>query len=134
MNIFKNIFGRKKKWNTEHIEYWNDELKLDNDGYSKFQLILFTKVKTALTDQNLCFTSEITEHSHLDNKDTALKMITLTLGNLNDSKIWIYHDMAEYDLMNTHHIFEEWGYLKPDDLRDRFIYLMKTEINKLRTT
>jgi len=130
MNVFKNIFSRRKKWNAEHIEYWKDELILDNDGYSKFQLILFTKVKTELNDLNLGFTSEITEHPSLDNKDTTVKMITLTLCNLNDSKIWIYHDMAEYDLMNTHHIFEKWGYLKPVDLRDQFINLIKTEIIK----
>jgi len=42
--------------------------------------------------------------------------------------------MAEYDLMNTHHIFEEWGYLKPDDLKETLLNSMKTEIKKLRTT
>lgn len=131
MNIFKNIFGRRKEWIAEHIELWKDELKLDNEGYSKFQLFLFTKVKTELTEQNIDFTLETTEHPSLDNEDITVKLITLTLSNLKDSKIWIYHDMAEYDIKGTHHIYEEWGYLKPAELQDKFTKSFK-DILKLK--
>jgi hypothetical protein len=134
MNVFKNIFGRRKKWNKEHIEYWKDELKLRADGYSKFQSDLFSLVKSELTDLKIEFSTETTNHESLSNRSITVKMITLTLNSLTASKIWIYHDMAEYDLMQTHHIFEEWGYLKPDDLSDAFISSMKKEIKKLHTT
>jgi len=134
MNIFKNIFGRRKKWNAEHIEYWKDELKLKDDGYSQFQSDLASIVKSELIDLKIEFSSVTTNHESISDKDVTVKMITLTLNNLTDSKIWIYHDMAEYDLMNTHHIFEEWGYLKPDDLKETFVSSMKMEMKKLRTT
>jgi hypothetical protein len=134
MNVFKNIFGRRKKWNKEHIESWKDELKLKGDGYSKFQSDLASKVKSELSDLEIEFSTITTEHESLTDKNAMVKMITITLNNLTDCKIWIYHDMAEYDLMNTHHIFEEWGYLKPDDLKETLLNSMKTEIKKLRTT
>lgn len=134
MKLLKNIFGSRRKWNSEHIEYWKDELKLDNEGFSRFQSDLASRVKSELTDLQIEFTAETTSHQSLAEKNLTVKMITLTLISLTNSKVWIYHDMAEYDLMNTHHIFEEWGYLKPDDLRDTFINSMKTEIKKLSTT
>ena len=131
MNVFKNIFGRRKKWNKEHIEYWKDDLKLKDDGHSKFQSDLASRAKFELTDLKIEFSTETTNHESLSDKSVTVKMITFTLNNLTDSKIWIYHDMAEYDLMETHHIFEEWGYLKPDDLSDTFISSMKTELKNI---
>lgn len=132
MNVFKNPFGRRKKWNKDHIEYWTDKKKLRTDRYSKFQSDLFSRVKSELTSLKIEFSTETTNHESLSNNCVTVKMITLVLNNLIDSKIWIYHDMAEYDLMETHHTFEEWGYLKPDDLSDAFISSMKNEIEKLR--
>ena len=130
MNAFKNIFSSRKKWNKEHVEYWKDNLKLKDDGYSKFQSDLVSRVESELSDLKIEFSIETTSHESLFDKNLIVKMITLTLNNLSDSKIWIYHDMAEYDLLNTHHIFEEWGYLKPDDLSDTFINSIKAEIKK----
>ena len=62
MNVFKNIFGRRKKWNKEHIESWKDELKLKGDGYSKFQSDLASKVKSELSDLEIEFSTITTEH------------------------------------------------------------------------
>ncbi|ESU19857.1 hypothetical protein FEDK69T_31140 [Flavobacterium enshiense DK69] len=58
-------------------------------------------------------------------------MITLSLNDYPESKIWIYHDMAEYDLNKIHHIYEEWGYLNPNDLKERFLNSIR-EILKVK--
>lgn len=120
-NLFLNILksSKRKKWNENHISYWKKELILNDSGYSFFQNKLFKKLENILTDFGISFVTKITEHKDLEDENKIVKMITLTLDE--NSKFWIYHDMAEFDFKKKHQIYEEWGYLKPNDLINEYI-------------
>jgi hypothetical protein len=118
--MFKN-----KKWNIEHEQFWKAELELNNEGLSNFQKTLLIDVKYLLNSNSINYSEEVAEQSDLNDHSKIVKMFTLTLNQFKDSKFWIYHDMAEYNLDHIHHIYEEWGYLKPNDLKEKFIKTAK---------
>lgn len=110
------------KWNKDHILFWKIPLELNSDGFTGFQTGLTNAVKTLLESNQINYTEEIEEViDSLSDDYENVKLVTLTLTDHNDSKLWIYHDMAEYDINKKHHIFEEWGYLSPTDLQERYI-------------
>jgi hypothetical protein len=115
----KNLF--KNEWNETHVRLWEPYRELNNEGFSQFQIELQKLVETVLRANAIEFLVESTDEPHLNDDTITVKLITLSLTNYFDSVIWIYHDMAEYDLIKQHHIFEEWGYLSPKDLYQRFI-------------
>ena len=117
MNILKS--SKRKEWNKNHISHWKKELILNDSGYSLFQNKLLEKLENVLTDFGISYVTEITEHKDLEDGNRIVKMITLTLDE--NSKFWIYHDMGEFDLKKEHQIYEEWGYLKPSDLINKYI-------------
>lgn len=125
INRFIKIFNcsKIKEWNINHIHFWKEYLDLNNEGFSSFQNELFGEIKKVLNDYNISFVGEVTEHQDLNDKNRVVKMITLILDD--NSKFWIYHDMAEFDLRNEHEIYEKWGYLKPQNLMDRYLESMK---------
>lgn len=126
--IFWELFSssKRKEWRKKHILYWRKYLELNEDGYSLFQTELLDKLENVLTDFRISYVIEITEHKDLNDGNRIVKMIMLTLDE--DCKFWIYHDMAEFDLRNEHEIYEEWGYLKPQDLMDKYIESMKKQL------
>jgi len=117
------------KWRKEHIEYWRDDLLIRDNGFSNFQSILRNKTIEILDSASITYEESISNHLALNEKDKKVKMIALKLDN--ESEVWIYHDMAEYDIGGTHHIYEEWGYLKPAELQDEFTKSFK-DILKLK--
>ncbi len=125
INRFIKIFNcsKSKEWNKNHIHFWKEYIDLNNEGFSSFQNELFGEIKKVLNDYNISFVGEVTEHQDLNDKNRVVKMITLILDD--NSKFWIYHDMAEFDLRNEHEIYEKWGYLKPQNLMDRYLESMK---------
>ncbi len=109
------------KWNKNHIALWKIPLEINANGFSNFQSNLLNVTKNFLESNEIKYSEEIT--THIDNVDEnkIVKLITLTLTDFLNSKLWIYHDMADYDINKKHHIFEEWGYLSPIDLQEKFI-------------
>lgn len=120
-NLLRNMLksSKGKNWNADHILNWEKYLELNDSGFSNFQNELFSKLKILLADFSIPFETEITEHLDLNDKNKIVKMITLTLGE--NSKFWIYHDMADLEIKNQHEIYEEWGYLKPEDLINKYL-------------
>ena len=110
-----------KKWNIEHEQFWKSELEMNNDGLSNFQYGLLNEIKYILDSNSITYKEENSKHIDINDDSKIVKMITITLNQPKESKFWIYHDMAEYELDNIHHIYEEWGYLKPNDLKERFL-------------
>jgi hypothetical protein len=127
-NIFWKLFSstKREEWNKNHILYCSKYLELNDNGYSLFQTKLLDELENVLTDFRISYVTEITEHRDLNDKYKDVKMITLTLDD--NSKFWIYHDMAEFDLRNEHQIYEEWGYLKPQDLMDKYLDSVKDRL------
>ena len=119
-----NMFNRN--WNRNHEEFWKSSLELNKDGLSYFQAELTEKIKKVLNSLSITFKEKITEHSDINNRDRIVKMITITFLENPKSKLWVYNDMAEYEINQIHHIFEEWGYLSPTELQKRFL----TELNE----
>lgn len=115
----KSIF--KSSWNTEHKKLWKISLELTNEGFSNFQTELNNKIKQLLNTNSIKFTENITDHTDLNDNSKKVKLIELSLNNFTESKLWIYHDMAEFDINKKHHIYEEWGYLKPEELQKIFV-------------
>ena len=109
------------KWKENHLSYWNPQLELKSDGFSGFQSELIKQVKDLLNSNSIKYIENVSQHRDLDDKDRVVKMVTLTLTDFLESSLWIYHDMAEYDLNKSHHIYEEWGYLSPIELQDKYI-------------
>ena len=130
-NIFKKIFNssKRKEWNENHIIHWEKSLELDDSGFSFFQNELLSKLEKVLIDCGIEYVTEIAEHKDLNDKNRIVKMITLILDE--NSKFWIYHDMADFNIKNEHQIYEEWGYLKPEDLINRYLKSTK-ELLKLK--
>jgi hypothetical protein len=117
-------------WNKDHIEFWKDDLIIKDNGFSSFQSTLFSQTKEILDSISISFQEIITKYiDDLNEEDKEVKLITLKLDN--GSEVWIYNDMAEYDISGLHHIYEEWGYLKPKDLQLNFLNSIK-EILKLK--
>lgn len=110
-----------KKWNIEHEQFWKSELEMNNDGVSNFQYRLLNEIKYILDSNSITYKEENSKHIDINDDSKIVKMITITLNQPKESKFWIYHDMAEYELDNIHHLYEEWGYLKPNDLKERFL-------------
>jgi hypothetical protein len=121
---------KRKEWNENHKLNWKSSLKYDKSGFSIFQNELLGKLENVLENFGISSVKEITEHKSLDNENIIVKMITLTLDE--NSKFWIYHDMAELDLVKEHQIYEEWGYLKPEDLINEFIKSTMKLIRKIK--
>jgi|TARA_B110000211_G_C13852463_1_gene452822 inhibitor of KinA sporulation pathway (predicted exonuclease) len=130
-NLFRKIFKStsRKEWNGNHILYWRKPLELNNFGFSVFQNKLLNEIEIVLKDSGISYETEITEHKDLEDKNRIVKMIKLTLNE--KSKFWIYHNMAELDLKGKHEIYEEWGYLKPEDLIKKYLKSTK-ELLKLK--
>ena len=130
-NILYKLFSssKQKEWNKNHILYWGKSLELDDSGFSVFQNELIGKLKQVLNDNNISFVSEVTEHSDLNDKNKIVKMILLTLDE--NSKFWVYHDMADFIIKNESQIYEEWGYLKPEDLINEYLKSAK-ELLKIK--
>lgn len=112
-------FKKNREWIKNHILYWIKSLELDDYGFSFFQIELRNKLEKILNDNAISFTTEITDHADLNDRNRAVKIICLTL---NESSIfWIYHDMADFMINNEIEIYEEWGYLKPEDLIEKYL-------------
>src|SRR5690606_36042804 len=107
-------FKKNKEWRKNHILYWKKPLELNDSGFSFFQIELQNKLEKILNDNNILFTTEIINHADLNDRNRAVKMTSFILNE--NSKFWIYQDMAELDIYGKHEIYEEWGYLKPKDL------------------
>jgi hypothetical protein len=124
-NSLRNIFisSKQREWRKNHVIYWQNFLELNNSGFSLFQIELRDKLIHILSNNTISYVTEIVEHRDLNDESRIVKMITLTSDD--NLKFWIYHDMAELEIDNKHEIYEEWGYLKPQDLIDR--YLKSTE-------
>ena len=123
----KSIF--KSSWNTEHKKFWKISLELNNEGFSNFQTELNNKITQLLNTNSIKFTENITEHADVNDNSKKVKLIELSLNDFTESKLWIYHDMAEYDINKKHHIYEEWGYLKPEELQKVFVENMCDVLN-----
>ena len=120
-----------RNWNRNHEESQKTPLELNSEGFSNFQAELLNKIKELLHSNSIKFTVENTEHIDLNNSDRKVKMITIHLNDLPESQIWIYNDMAEYEINKIHHIYEEWGYLTPVELQEKYIENIK-EILKIK--
>ena len=110
-----------KKWNENHRLNWKSELELKNDGYSGFQLKFMKELKILFDLNSIEYVEEVSKHIDLFDSNKIVKMIVITLKNYPESQLWIYHDMAEYDITKNHAIFEEWGYISPVELREKFV-------------
>ncbi|WP_417940370.1 hypothetical protein [Flavobacterium sp. RS13.1] len=120
-----------RNWNRNHEESWKTPLELNNEGLSNFQAELLKKIKELLYSNSIKFIVKNTEHIDLNNSDRKVKMITILLTDLKESQIWIYNDMAEYEINKIHHIYEEWGYLTPIELQEKYIKNIR-EILKIK--
>ena len=110
-----------RKWNENHQLNWNKELELESHGYSGFQLQLMKELKILFDSNSIEYVEEVSEYNDLSDRNKIVKMIVLKLKNYSESQLWIYPDMAEYDVIKKHAIFEEWGYISPIQLREKFI-------------
>lgn len=129
-NLLTKIFksSKRKEWNENHILNWTKPLELNDSGFSGFQSELVYKLKNVLADFGISFEIEISEHDDLNDESRIVKMITLTSDG--NSKFWIYNDMAELEIEKKHEIYEEWGYLKPEDLISEYIKSVKKLLNR----
>ena len=120
-NLLTKIFksSKRKEWNENHILNWKKPLELNDSGFSGFQNELVSKLKNVLSDCGISYETEITEHPELIDENRIVKMITLTSDG--NSKFWIYHNMADLEIKKQHEIYEEWGYLKPEDLINEYL-------------
>jgi len=107
--------------NKRHDENWKTQLELNSDGFSNFQVELIEKVKEILNSNSIRFSEEISENQDLDNYDRKVKMVTLILNDFQESKIWIYHNMSDYEINKIHHVYEEYGYETPEELHKEFV-------------
>ncbi len=115
------LFGNKE-WNDAHVLHWSKYLELDVSGFSVFQKELSSKLQDLLANFEIAYQTELSEHFDGNEGDRMVKILLITSGQ--NLKCWIYHDMADLEINKQHKVFEEWGYLKPDDLiRD---YLKET--------
>ena len=130
-NLFTKIFksSKRKEWNENHILNWKNSLELNDSGFSVFQKELVSKLESVLADCGISYETEIMGHTDLSDENRIVKMITLTSDG--NSKFWIYHDMAELKIKKQHEIYEEWGYLKPEDLINDYLKSTK-ELLKLK--
>jgi len=117
MNLFNS--KKRKEWNENHILNWSKPLEFNKSGFSNFQNELLTKLSIVLSELKLSFETEITEHSDLNNENIKVKLLKLNLNE--NSRFWIYHDMAELEINSKHEIYEEWGYLKPEKLISEYL-------------
>ena len=125
-NIFKST--KRKEWNENHIFHWKKYLELDDSGFSLFQNELVSKLKSILKVCGNSYETEITEHYDLNDADRIVKMIKLTLDE--NSKFWIYHNMADFTIESENQVYEEWGYLKPEDLINEYLKSAKELLNR----
>jgi hypothetical protein len=121
---FLNLFKQRKIWKENHIFFWQNFLEFDSFGFSVFQNELLHKIEQLLTNQNVTYSKEITKHQDTNDTDKNVKLIHIKTDI--DSTFWIYHDMAEFSIKGNHQMFEEWGYLKPQDLITNFMNSIKT--------
>ena len=119
------------KWNENHQLNWNSELEFKKDGYSGFQLQFMIELKILFDLNSIEYVEKVSENIDLLDSNKVVKMIVLTLKDYSESQIWIYHDMAEYDITKKHAIFEEWGYISPVELREKFINSLR-EVLKIK--
>ena len=112
-----------KDWNRKHILFWKDSLIIQTDGYSLFQTNLLDMVKELFDSNSIVYNTSVSYGPDLNNSDITVKAITVNFNETSD--LWIYHDMAEYNITEIHHIYEEWGYLKPTDLNDEYLKSVK---------
>lgn len=129
MNIFKST--KNKQWNKNHTLYWKESLELNDSGFTVFQNKLFVVLEILLKEKAITYTTEITRHEELDPRSRIVKMILITIDE--HSKFWIYHDMADFIILNKHQVYERWDYLQPDDLIHEYIKsakeVLKTDQN-----
>jgi len=109
------------KWNKNHIALWKIPLQINADSFSNFQLSLLNEVKNLLESNGIKYYEETTTHFDNIGDNEVVKLTTLTLTDSINSKLWIYHDIADYDINKKHQIFEEWGYLSPNELQEKFV-------------
>ena len=108
-------------WNKDHKAFWKSALELNDEGLSNFQNELINEVKVLLNSNSIKYLEKTSKHFDLNDNEKIVKMITLSLIEYSESKIWIYNGMAEYDINKIHHIYEEWGYLTPNELQEKFL-------------
>ncbi len=125
--LFKS--SKRKEWNKNHILNWKKPLELNNSGFSVFQNELVSKLENLFADCGISYETEITKHYDLTSENEIVKLTKLTLSE--NSKFWIYYNMAELEIKSKHKIYEEWGYLKPEDLINEYLKSTK-ELLKLK--
>jgi hypothetical protein len=133
MSFFRKLFVRRNKWNAVHNEFWKIELEQDEAGCSIFQRDCVSRVEFTLNGHEILYSIEKIELKYELDKKGIATLISFRFAKDGDSKIWVYNDMAEFDISGTHKIFEEWGFLKPSDLKEEFIEALIEEINKNST-
>ncbi|UJF29355.1 hypothetical protein L0B70_10990 [Kaistella sp. 97-N-M2] len=79
------------------------------------------EIKNLFDSNSIQYVEEVSEHTDLADLNKIVKMITLSLEDYSESQLWIYHDMAEYNIIKKHAIFEEWGYISPAELQVKYI-------------
>jgi len=130
MNLFrKHNNTENNNWTNDHIRQWNDYLVKSNNGLTLFQIKLIDKLKNVFNVKSILFDTEMKDYQDDMDKSKDWKMVVLTLKNDFDSKLWIYHDMADFRLNNKSSIFEKWGYKEPNDLIQEFTKSVEKEIN-----
>ena len=88
------------------------------------------ELKNLFVSNSIQYVEEVSEHTDLVDLNKIVKMITLSLKDYSESQLWIYHDMAEYNVIKKHAIFEEWGYISPEELQEKYIKSLR-EILKI---
>jgi hypothetical protein len=111
----------KTNWNKRHTEYWKESLQFDQNRLSFFQVELVDKLREQLNNCSLQYSIKITDFKDFDKEKKEVKLVTMTIDKWPGSKLWIYNNMADFEIDKNHQVFEEWGYLKPNDLMDKYL-------------
>jgi cyclophilin family peptidyl-prolyl cis-trans isomerase len=119
--IFMKEHAENQKWHQNHIQFWGRYLEINNEGFSLFQTKLQSQLNDLLDRNAVEYLTEIKEYKDINGKNKIVKMITVKVNDTNNSKFWIYHDMADFDLNKNHQVFEEWSYLDPEELIEKYL-------------
>ena len=117
-------------WNQKHKKLWESSLEINNEGLSYFQVNLTELINIILNTFSLKYEVEITEHIENNSNNKTFKMLTFKFLEKADSKIWVYNNMADFEIDGKHCVFEEWGYLSPKELETQFIRNLKNILSK----
>ena len=83
-----------------------------------------------LTESEIKFKMESQIYARENENPPQAIMLIYNLEATED-KVWIYHDMADFQINNEHQVFEKWGYKSPEILINE---LVSTLSEKLKNT